>query len=192
MHLVDSDVLIQIYYICNEIIKEFEIMLTITIEERHIVEEIINKNKVCYVGMVDTDGMPYVIPMNFGYEDDTIYLHSAQEGKSIESLEKNPNVCITFCTEPQLTYQNEEVACSYRMKGSSIICRGKVVFEEDFDEKVKALDITMKQYTKRKFTYSTPAVKNVKVWKVAIDQISTKVFGVPHPNSRNYKDGEIF
>lgn len=167
-------------------------MMTLTIEERNIIDEIIVKNHLCYVGMIDMDGMPYVIPMNFGYENDIIYLHSAQEGSSITSLENNPNVCITFCSNPSLTYQNEEVACSYRMKGSSVICRGKVKFETDFDEKVKALDIIMKQYTERKFTYSIPAVNNVRVWKVEIDSISTKVFGVPHPNSRNYKDGPLF
>jgi len=163
-------------------------MMTVTIEERYLIEEIISKNTLCYVGMINTDGLPYVIPMNFGYKDDIIYLHSAQEGNSISSLLKNPEVCITFCTEPTLTYQNEEVACSYRMKGSSVICRGRVVFEEDRDEKAKALDIIMKQYTDRAFTYSDPAVNNVRVWKVEIESISTKVFGVPHPNSRNYKD----
>lgn len=30
------------------------------------------------VGMADTDGTPYVLPMNFGYKDGVIYLHSAQ------------------------------------------------------------------------------------------------------------------
>lgn len=163
-------------------------MITVTVEERELIDQIITKNQICYVGMIDSDGMPYVIPMNFGYDNDIIYLHSAQEGHSILSLIKNPDVCITFCTEPSLTYQNKEVACSYRMKGASVICRGKVFFEENFDEKVKALNIIMKQYTKEAFTYSTPAVNNVRVWKVEIDSISTKVFGVPHHNSRNYKD----
>jgi len=163
-------------------------MMTVTVEERTLIDEIITKNQICYVGMVDLDGMPYVIPMNFGYEGDIIYLHSAQEGSSINILEKKPDVCITFCTEPLLTYQNEEVACSYRMKGGSVICRGKVIFEEDFEEKVKALDIIMKQYTSRPFKYSEPAVNNVRIWKIEIEDISTKVFGVPHPNSRNYKD----
>ncbi len=167
-------------------------MMTVTIEERTLINEIILKNQICYVGMIDTDGMPYVIPMNFGYQDDVIFLHSAQEGGSVNSLKKNSNVCITFCTEPVLTYQNKEVACSYRVKGSSVICRGLVVFEENFDEKVKALDIIMRQYTERKFTYSVPAINNVRVWKVEIDSVSTKVFGVPHPNSRNYKDKPEF
>lgn len=163
-------------------------MITVTIEERHLIEDIIAKNTICYVGMIDKEGLPYVIPMNFGYQDDIIYLHSAPEGSSIEALNINPNVCITFCTESTLTYQNKEVACSYRMKGASVICRGKVVFEENFQEKVKALDVIMKHYSGRSFTYSDPAVNNVRIWKVEIDSISTKVFGVPHPNSRNYKD----
>ncbi|MDR0824554.1 MAG: pyridoxamine 5'-phosphate oxidase family protein [Prevotella sp.] len=163
-------------------------MMTITIKERHLIEEIISKNTVCYVGMINTDGLPYVIPMSFGYKDDVIYLHSAQEGGCIEILKKNPNVCVTFCTESTMTYQNENVACSYRMKGSSVICRGKVAFEEDFAEKVKVLDIIMKQYSNRAFTYSEPAVNNVRIWKVEVESISSKVFGVPHPNSRKYKN----
>jgi len=163
-------------------------MMTVTVDERSLIEEIISKNQVCYVGIIDSVGRPYVIPMNFGYQDDVIYLHSGQEASSIESLNINPDVCITFCTEPTLTHQNEQVACSYRMKCASIICRGKVVFEENFDEKVKALNIIMKQYTKREFTYSEPAVNNVCIWKIEIEEITTKVFGVHHPNSRNYKD----
>lgn len=166
-------------------------MITVTLEERELIDEIIKKNKVCYVAMIDSESMPYVIPMNFGYDDDIIYLHSAPEGNAIESLSINPNVCITFCSEPSLVYQHEKVACSYRMKGSSVICRGKVMFEEDNDEKVKALDIIMKQYSGRKFTYSFPAVQNVKVWKVVVDSISTKIFGAPNPKSRNYKDQDF-
>jgi nitroimidazol reductase NimA-like FMN-containing flavoprotein (pyridoxamine 5'-phosphate oxidase superfamily) len=39
------------------------------------------KSEVCYVGMVDDSGMPYVLPMNFGLKDGFIYLHSARSGK---------------------------------------------------------------------------------------------------------------
>lgn len=162
-------------------------MITVTIEERQQIDEIINKNQICYIGLINQEGLPYVIPMNFGYADDVIYLHSAQEGGSVEALKENPNICITFCSEPTLVYQNEEVACSYRMKGSSVVCHGKVVFENDPQEKIKALDIIMRQYTDKQFTYSDPAVHNVLVWKVVIEKISTKVFGVPHPNSMRRK-----
>lgn len=167
-------------------------MLTVTVEKRDLIDKIISNNQVCMVGMIDVDGLPYVIPMNFGYADDTFYLHSAPVGRSVESLKLNPQVCITLCSDTKLVYQNEEVACSYRMKASSVICRGKVEFVDDFDEKIQVLNIIMKQYSDREFKYSNPAVVNVLVWKVEIDSISTKVFGVPHPYSRNYKDGSLF
>ncbi|MDD4777345.1 MAG: pyridoxamine 5'-phosphate oxidase family protein [Fermentimonas sp.] len=163
-------------------------MRTITLEEQEQIKSIIQKCKVCYVGMSDEKGVPYVLPMNFGFLGNIIYLHSAQEGKSISILDKNPKVCITFCTEPELVWQNEEVACSYRVRSESIICNGEVVFEEDYDEKVKALDIIMRQYSDRDFNYSEPSVKNVKIWKVDIQEISAREYGVPGVKAIKYKD----
>jgi nitroimidazol reductase NimA-like FMN-containing flavoprotein (pyridoxamine 5'-phosphate oxidase superfamily) len=167
-------------------------MRTITLEEQEQIEGIIKKCKVCYVGMSDNEGIPYVLPMNFGFHENVIYLHSAQEGKSISILKNNPIVCVTFCTEPELVWQNEEVACSYRVRSESIICNGKVVFEEDYDEKVKALDIIMQQYSEREFKYSEPSVKNVKIWKVEIEDISAREYGVPGVKAIKYKDRIIF
>ena len=159
-------------------------MLTLTIEKRDEIDDIINRCKHCFVGMIDEEGLPYVIPMNFGYAHNTIYLHSAPEGGSVQSLKNNPEVCITFCTDQSLVYQHENVACSYRMQGESVICRGKVVFEHDPAEKVKALDILMQQYSDRPFTYSSPAVKNVMIWKVVIERLSAKSFGAPNPKAK--------
>lgn len=155
-------------------------MKTLIHTDQEWIESIIRKCDICYVGMADTDGTPYVIPMNFGYRDGVIYLHSAQEGRSISILERNPQVCITFSTDHALVFQHPEVACSYRMRSKSVISWGKVTYEEDFDKKVEVLNIIMKQYSDKEFKYSDPAVTNVKVWIVPIDRISCKEFGVPH------------
>lgn len=162
-------------------------MVTINIQEREFIEKTIKACKECFVGMIDTEGLPYVIPMNFGFKDDVVYLHSGLEGNAVRSLTANPNICITFCTESEITHQNEEVACSYRVKGSSVICRGQVEFIEDFDQKVEVLNILMEQYTNRPFKYSDPAVRNVKIWKVEVTSISGKIFGVPYKKSHEYK-----
>lgn len=167
-------------------------MRTYPLEEQARIEKVIRSCALCYVGMADENGIPYVLPMNFGYEDEIIYLHSAQEGHSISILENNPNVCITFCTHPELMWQDEEMACSYRMRAGSVICHGKVYFEEEYNEKVKALDIIMRQYSDRSFNYSAPSVKNVKIWKVAVEKISAREFGVPSKNVFQYKDRGIF
>ncbi len=143
-------------------------------------EAIIAKCDICYIGLADTDGTPYVLPMNFGYKDGIVYLHSAQEGRSIDILERNNNICVTFSTDHALSFQHPQVACSYTMKSKSVIAWGSVSYEDDFDKKVEALNIIMKHYTDEEFKYSDPAVNNVKIWKVEIKNITSKVFGAPH------------
>lgn len=134
-------------------------MRTRTLTNHDEIVKIIAKCQICHVAMVDPEGKPYVVPMNFGYAEDMIYLHSAREGKKIDCLTKNPAVCINFSTDHELLFQNEEVACSYSMKYSSVICYGKVEFIEDAEMKRKTLDIVMKQYTEREFNYNNPSIR---------------------------------
>lgn len=42
------------------------------------------------------------------------------------------------------------------------------------------LNILMKQYSDRAFIYSDPAIRNVKVWKIVLDEITCREFGAPH------------
>lgn len=144
------------------------------------IESVIHTCDLCYVGMADEKGVPYVLPMNFGYKDNVIYLHSGQTGRSISILEHNPKVCITFCSGHELVAQHPDVACSYRMRSKSVIAWGDVTFVEDFNQKVEALDIIMKQYSDKTFHYGDPAVRNVKIWKVPVEEICCKGFGMPH------------
>ena len=58
------------------------------------------------------------------------------------------------------------------------MCGGKVTLIEDLFEKRRVLDIIMRHYTDSEFNYSDPAVRNVKVWQVRIDQMTGKVFGL--------------
>ncbi len=155
-------------------------MKTLVHKDKELIESTIHKCTICYVGMADTDGTPYVLPMNFGYKDGTVYLHSGQEGSSISILERNPAVCITFSTGHDIVYQHPDVACSYRIRSKSVIGWGKVVFEDEFDKKTEALDIIMSQYSDKEFLYSDPAVLNVKIWKVRLDKVTCKEFAAPH------------
>lgn len=167
-------------------------MKTFAIDELEKIEEVLQACKVCYVGVAEEDGTPYVLPMNFGYADGIIYLHSAQEGRSIRAMEKNPKICVTFCTDPQLIRQHPDVACSYRMRAASVICEGVVEFEEDFAQKEEALRIIMKQYIDKHFEFSVPAVNNVKIWKLPLQTVSAKEFGTMKPGIVSYKNRTDF
>jgi nitroimidazol reductase NimA-like FMN-containing flavoprotein (pyridoxamine 5'-phosphate oxidase superfamily) len=61
-------------------------------------EVVIRNSLVCRLGLSD-DNRPYVVPLSFGYENNTLYFHSASEGKKVEILKKNSNVCFEFDIE---------------------------------------------------------------------------------------------
>ena len=124
-------------------VSQTAIMKTVIIEDKQRIESIILHCDACFVGITDLEGNPYVVPMNFGYENGIIYLHSGPEGSKLEMLEHNNNVCITFSVGHKLVYQHEKVACSYSMRSESAMCRGQVEFIEEIDEKRKTPNYTL-------------------------------------------------
>lgn len=142
-------------------------------EMLHIIDEC----DVCYMGLVDED-MPYVLPFNFAIDGETLYLHSAPEGRKMDVLRKNNQVCITFSTGHKMYFQNENVACSWGMLFKSVITWGKVEFITDLAEKEKCLNLFMMKYSgKTDFSYSLPSLKNVNVMKIQIDKMTGKKRG---------------
>ncbi len=140
-------------------------------------EEIIGKCQFCNIAMVDQENKPYVIPMNFGYRNDVLYLHGSKIGKKNDLLKENPNVCLSFSTDHDLRYVNEEVACSWAMRYRSVLVFGHVEFVEDFKEKLEGLNIIMAHYSDREFSYNDPAVKDVQVYRVIIEKIEGRAYG---------------
>ncbi len=152
-------------------------MATNMISNPQKIREIIDKCEVCYVGMTQPDGTPYVLPFNFGYEDGSIYLHMAPQGKKLDVLRNNPRVCVAFSTDHRLFHRNEEVACSYGMNYRSVLATGKVVFIEDFDEKVRIMNVTMQKYTGKDFSYNAPAINNVVIIRIHVEKLEGKLSG---------------
>jgi nitroimidazol reductase NimA-like FMN-containing flavoprotein (pyridoxamine 5'-phosphate oxidase superfamily) len=149
-----------------------------TIDHISGIVSIINKCDVCYMGMVDQEYKPYVLPFNFGFDGEkTLFLHSAQTGKKIDILANNPNVCLAFSTDHELRYQSEEVACSWGMKYRSVLAYGKVEFIEEYDKKVEVLNFIMQKYAGKDYTYNEPAVKGVKTFKVVVERFEGRAYG---------------
>jgi nitroimidazol reductase NimA-like FMN-containing flavoprotein (pyridoxamine 5'-phosphate oxidase superfamily) len=140
------------------------------------IEVIIKKCQTCHVAMVGRNGKPYVLPFNFGYSEGVVYLHSDHKGKKIDILKNNPSVCINFSTDHEIFLAHEQVACSYGMAYRSVLIYGDVEFIEDFEAKTEAMNVFMKQYAKRDFTYSKPAIDNVCLYKVKIQDFQGKMY----------------
>lgn len=143
-----------------------------------IIEDIINNTQVAYLSTIDDEGNPYVVPMNFAYEDGVIYMHSGHKGKKINYLTNHPFVRIAFSNNEILGYQSENVACSYYMKYKSAIVEGYVNFVDDFETKKFYLNKIMQKYTGRNdFEYNKPAIDNVIVFNIQITKMTGKTLG---------------
>jgi uncharacterized protein len=151
-------------------------MRTLQIKEREKIYDIIKSCQTCFLAMSAED-IPYLVPMNFALSDDTIILHSAQNGRLWDTLHVNPKVCISWLETGNLVWQDERVGCSYRIKSKSVIAEGEVEFIDDHNEKERCLHLLMGQYSSRQFKFNAPAVKNVGIMKVRIEKISAKEFG---------------
>jgi uncharacterized protein len=73
-----------------------------------------------------------------------LYFHSAKEGKKIDIIRKNNQVCFEMDVEGEIV--KGQKACFWGMKYVSVIGFGQAFFIEDNIGKRKALDILMKKY----------------------------------------------
>ena len=151
-------------------------MRTYFIENRKEIDDIIKACKTCFLAMSD-NGQPYVLPLNFALDGNSVILHSAPEGRMWKTINANPNVCINWTLGEDLAWQDEQVGCSYRVKSKSVLVEGEVEIIEDFDEKYRCMKLLMEQYSNRDFEFGAPSIKNVGVIKVHIKTITAKEFG---------------
>ena len=140
------------------------------------IEEVLGRAMICRLGLC-IDNIPYVVPMNFAYMNNCLYLHSAKEGKKIDIIRQNPNVCFEVEEDTELV-KGGAVACRWGMKFKSVIGFGTASLIEDKAEKKKALDLIMQQYSDEKnFKYKDEQVDAVTVLQIRITEMSCKKSG---------------
>ena len=139
---------------------------------RENIEPILRACKTCRVAM-SAEGMPYVIPLNFGYTWDesglTLYFHSGLKGKKIDALRKDPRVCFELDTEDGLTGEGD-LACRYSFAFSSIVGYGSVQFAQDNEKNATVLTLSCNTQTGRGgWTYTDAALSVAEVFWVRAD-----------------------
>ena len=135
------------------------------------IEGIINKANVIRVAVCENN-RPYIIPLNFGYKDKCIYIHSSKKGKKIDILKKNNN--ISFEVDIDNVLVDSEKACGFSMKYKSVVGFGKAYFISDLKGKKEALDIIMSHYSKGDFDYSSEQIEKICLIRLDIESMTGK------------------
>jgi len=144
------------------------------IKDKHEIESVIRRATVCRIGLSENN-VPYVVPLVFGYKDNCLYFHSAPEGKKIDIIKRNNNVCFELDVDLQLV--KSEIACNWDMKYYSVIGFGKAFHIDDLEEKRRALDIIMEHYSSNAYEYTANEINKVAIIKVKIDSMTGKKSG---------------
>lgn len=143
------------------------------ITELTAIEEILQDAFVCHLAMVD-DGTPYVVPLNFAYQDGTIYLHSAAEGRKLDILRKNNLVCFEMEVASTNIAKNGDEPCEWGTVYRSVIGYGKAEILEKTEDKINGLKIIVKRFDGRDHEFPAGEVANTTVIRVPIDSMTAK------------------
>jgi uncharacterized protein len=145
------------------------------ITDQKLLEEILSTSILCRIAMVD-NGIPYIVPLNYGYFNNALFIHSASTGKKIEILKNNNRVCFEIENSVEIIKHNE--ACHWGTKYRSLIGYGTVDIIENFELKKTGLDIIMKQHGNTDINiYNENNINAIVILKLNIESISGKQSG---------------
>ena len=119
------------------------------IKSKEKIVEFLNKQETGRICSIDKEGYPQIIPMNFVYENDAIYMHSHIKGEKLENISRNSKVGFevdqsleflpSYFTSPTDASQADTLYIS-------VVIKGKAVIISDRKEKTLALNALMKKY----------------------------------------------
>lgn len=144
------------------------------VSEMEEIERILNKAKVLRVAFSNND-RPYIVPVNFGYESGRLFFHTGYEGKKMEFLRANPEVCFEVDLDVEVVPSEEP--CRFSCNYISVVGYGTARLIEDIKEKAGALDIILRQYSDGKFEYDPEILKITAVVEIAISSITGRRSG---------------
>ena len=101
------------------------------------------------ISSIDKDGFPQIIPMNFVFLNNSVYMHSHIRGEKIENIKRNSKVGFEVDRNLEFLpsyFSDPDDASLADTLYISVIIKGEANLVEDKKEKVLALNGLMKKY----------------------------------------------
>jgi uncharacterized protein len=134
-------------------------------------EAILAKGVACHLALV-CQGEPYLVTLNYGFQNGTLYFHCANSGKKIDILRGSGRVCFSVVARHELVVA--EKGCDYSMKFESAVGYGRPRFIEEPEEKRRALSAIMAQYAPGVFEFPGAALAQTTVFAIDVEEMTAK------------------
>lgn len=142
------------------------------IESREEMDDIIRGSQVCRIALAKGK-IPYIVPVSFGYDGESIYIHTAKEGKKINIIKNNNNICFEFERNVKLL-KDPGNPCKWTFSYESVIGFGKIYELESIGKRNNGLNKIMYQYSGREWIFGEDKLNNIRVWRIEINSITGK------------------
>ena len=113
------------------------------------VKEFLNEEHVGRIASIDENGFPQLIPMNFVFLNDAVYMHSHVRGEKLDNIARNNKVGFEADRELEFLpsyFEDPHNASLADTLYISVVIKGIASFVSDREEKTLALNGLMKKY----------------------------------------------
>ena len=113
------------------------------------IKEFLNQEHVGRISSIDVNGFPQIIPMNFVFLNDSVYIHSHVKGEKLDNISKNNKVGFEVDRELEFLpsyFEDPHNASLADTLYISVVIKGLSSLVSDRDEKTLALNGLMTKY----------------------------------------------
>jgi nitroimidazol reductase NimA-like FMN-containing flavoprotein (pyridoxamine 5'-phosphate oxidase superfamily) len=119
------------------------------IKSKEKIIEFLSSQQTGRISSIDENGYPQIIPMNFVYIDDVIYMHSHVRGEKLDNIRRNQKVGFEVDKNLEFlpSYFSDPTDASLAdTLYISVVIKGNASIVSDKEEKTTALNGLMKKY----------------------------------------------
>lgn len=113
------------------------------------IQDFLDSEHVGRISSIDENGFPQIIPMNFVFLNNSVYVHSHTKGEKLDNIKRNENVGFEVDKELEFLpsyFEDPNDASLADTLYISVVIKGTGVIVEDRQEKTLALNGLMKKY----------------------------------------------
>ena len=151
------------------------------IKSKEKIKEFLDAEHVGRIASIDETGYPQIIPMNFVFLNDAIYLHSHIRGEKLDNIKRNDKVGFEVDRELEFLpsyFEDPKDASLADTLYISVVIKGSASIIEEKNEKALALNGLMKKYQPEggyePLTPEMDVIDEVAIIKVIPDSIRGK------------------
>lgn len=144
--------------------------------DKAVVHGILDAGWVAHVGLTD-GGAPVVVPMIYGRDGDTLYLHGARKARVVRILESTERACVNVTLLDALVFARSAFNSSMNYRSVTVFGRPRLV--ESTQQKLRAMKVISEHSMPGRWQELRPPhdreVKMTGVIALAIEAASAKV-----------------